>query len=232
MVKALAAALPGDTIVVPPGEYLGPLVLKDRVNVFVQSPRHVIVRSDPASLNDTGIAVVARGVKEGRIKGLHLAGDESHPLRTGLLISDSTIDAEDIEVTGALDAGLRIEGDSHPLVMSGNFHSNAGPGVVVRGQSAPRLMDNRIAENGRVVATPHAGIEIDNEAQPTLLHNEILQNGVPAVFPPALDEEIRAKNTVDVAPATRPAARPHTPAAGPEKPAVKPHAGSHPLTEV
>jgi serine/threonine protein phosphatase PrpC len=226
--KALAAALPGDTIVVPPGDYLGPLLLKDRVNIIAQSARHVVIRSDPAAVSDAGVAVVARGVKEGRIKGLHLSGDETHPLRIGLLIADSSVEAEDIEISGALDAGLRIEGDSHPLVMGSSFRSNAGPGVIVRAQSAPRFVGNRITENGRVPAAPRAGIEIDNEAQPTLLHNEILQNGAPAVFPPALDDEIRAKNTVDTRPVNKPAAKPHTLA---PTPVVKPHAVGHPLTE-
>jgi serine/threonine protein phosphatase PrpC len=225
--KALGDALPGDTIVVPPGDYLGPLELKDRVNIVAQSAHHVVIHSNPAAASDPGIDIVARGVKEARIKGLHLMGDQAHPLRTGLLISDSSIEAEDIEIADALDSGLRIEGDSHPLVMGSSFHSNAGPGVVVRGQSAPRLMGNRIAENGRVLGSPRAGIEIDNDAQPTLLHNEILQNGVPAVFPPALDEEIRAKNTVDSRPSNKPA-KPRTPL---PTPAVKPHVVTHPVTE-
>jgi PPM family protein phosphatase len=223
IVKALSAALPGDTVVIPPGEYLGPLVLKDAVNVIAQAPQKVILHSDPASTNDAGIAIVARGVKEARIKGLHVSGDETHPLRVGLLISDSSIEADDIQISGAIDSGLRIEGDSHPLVMGSSFHANAGPGVVVRGRSAPRLMDNRIEENGRIQGSPRAGIEIDNEAQPTLLHNEILKNGLPAVFPLALDEEIRAKNKVDVAPSAKPASKPRLPASKPPQPVVKPH---------
>jgi len=226
--KALASALPGDTIVVPPGDYLGPLLLKDRVSIVAQSSHHVIVRSDPSAVSDTGIAIVARGVKEGRIKGLHLTGDETHPLRIGLLIADSSIEAEDIEISGALDAGLRIDGDSHPLVLDSSFHANSGPGVVVHGGSSPRLVGNRIAENGRVPGAPKAGIEIDNDAQPTLLHNEILQNGLPAIFPLALDEEIRARNTVDTTGA-KPAAKPRPPT---PKPVTKPNTATHPLSEV
>jgi serine/threonine protein phosphatase PrpC len=226
--KALASALPGDTIVVPPGDYLGPLLLKDRVSIVAQSSHHVIVRSDPAAVGDTGIAIVARGIKEGRIKGLHLTGDETHPLRIGLLIVDSSIEAEEIEISAALDAGLRIDGDSHPLILDGIFHANSGSGVVVHAGSSPRLVGNRIAENGRVPGALKAGIEIDNDAQPTLLHNEILQNGLPAIFPLALDEEIRARNTVDTTGA-KPAAKPRAPA---PKPITRPNTASHPLNEV
>jgi parallel beta-helix repeat protein len=222
--KALAAALPGDTIAVPQGEYLGPLELKDRVNIVAQSPHQVIVRSDPASPTDPGIAIAARDVKDARIKGLNVTGDDTHPLRIGLLIANSSIEAEDIEIATAIDSGLRIDGDSRPLIVGGNFHSNAGPGIVIHGESAPRLVGNRVAENGRIAGSPRAGVEIDNESQPTLLHNDILQNGLPAVFPPALDQEIRAKNSVDVAPAPKPRVPP-------AKPAVKPRLASHPLTE-
>jgi hypothetical protein len=158
-------------------------------------------------------------------------------LRTGLLINDSSIEAENIEVTGALESGIHIEGDSHPLVIGGSFHGNAGPGVIVRGPCTPRFVDNRIADNGRVPGAPHAGIEISNEAQPTLSHNEILHNGLPAVFPLALDEEIRSKNTIDAGPAGKPAVKHHAPAAPPAnstKPDLKPNAIGHPskpLTE-
>jgi hypothetical protein len=233
--SALAEALPGDSILVPAGEYLGPLALKERVNVVAQSAHHVIVHTDPEALNDPGIAVVARGVRDARVKGLHLEGDEKHPLRTGLLIADSSIEAEDIEVSGASECGVKIEGESHPLVMASNFHSNSGPGVIVKGQSAPRVMDNRIADNGHVTGAPRSGIEIGNEAQPTLLHNEILHNGLPAVFPLALDEEIRAKNIVDPAPAGKSVAKPHTPPAHtttPNKPEMKPNAIGHPAKPV
>lgn len=236
IVNALAQAHAGDTILVPAGEYVGPLVLKERVNIVGQAPHHVIVRADATAPNNAGLAVLAQGVKEARIKGLHLEGDEAHPLRTGLQITDSSIEAEDIEVSGAQECGVRIQGDSHPLIMASNIHGNAGPGVVVQGSSAPRLLENRITDNGRVAGSPHAGIEIGNEAQPSLLHNEILHNGLAAVFPLALDEEIRAKNTVDAATAAKPPARPHpvAPATKPKKLEVKPNAIGHPtkpLTE-
>ncbi len=231
IVEALAEALPGDTILVPSGEYLGPLILKDRVNILSQSVHHSLVRSDPSSATDPTTAVIARGVKEGRVKGLYLKGDETHPLHVGMLIADSGIEVEDIEVSGALECGLRIEGDSRPLVLASDFHSNSGAGVIVGGQSAPRLMDNHIIDNGHVTGALHAGIEISNQAQPTLLNNEILHNGLPAVFPLALDDEIRAKNKVDLGNSGKATAQPHPPAPKPKQ-EVKPNAIGHPLRPV
>lgn len=197
IIKALAAAQPGDTINVPPGEYLGPILLKDRVAIIAKPARQAILHSDPASTTDSGVAIVARGVNEARVKGLRVAGDEAHPLRTGLLIDDSSIEAEDLDISGAIDSGIRIAGDSHPLVLGNFVHSNSGTGVIIRSPSVPRLVGNRISENGRVSGSLHAGVEIDSAAEPVLQHNEIIDNGLPPVFPSTLDEEIRSKNTVE-----------------------------------
>ncbi len=229
IIKALDEALPGDTVLVPAGDYVGPLVLKDRVNIAAQPAGRVVVTSSPTG-TDAGIAIVARGVKEARIKGIHVEGNETHPLRTGILIADSSIETEDIEVSGATECGVRISGDAHPLVMASTFHKNSGPGVIVQDQSAPRLMDNRIADNGWVPGAPRRGIEIGNEAQPNLLHNEIVHNGLNAVFPIALDEEIRAKNTVDPrAGADKPSLTKPQHIEKPIKPeVVKPNAIGHP----
>ena len=138
------------------------------------------------------------------------------------LIADSSIELEDLEVSGASDCGVRISGDSHPLLLGGNFHNNNGPGVIVQGQSSPRIMDNRIIENGRVAGALHAGIEIGNEAQPTLLDNKILHNGLAPVFPMALDEEIRAKNTFDPRPTGQQTPKQHTAPRHVEKPTSPP----------
>ena len=223
--NALQEALPGDTILVPPGEYMGPLVLKDEVKLVAQGTDKVVVRADASALNDAGVAVVARNVKDATIKGLHLEGNGTHPLRIGLLIADSSVEVEDLDVSGATDCGVRISGDARPLLMGGNFHNNNGPGIIVQGQSSPRLMDNRIADNGRVAGALHAGIEISNEAQPTLLHNEIVHNGLFADFPIALDEEIRAKNTVDPRPVGKTTPKQHAPQhlEKPVKPELKPN---------
>lgn len=230
IVKALDDALAGDTIMVPAGEYVGPLMLKDRVNLMALAPGKVILRSIAGSGADAGIAIVARGIKEARLKGFHIEGNETYPLRTGALIENSSLEVDELEVTGATDCGMRISGDAHPLVMAGNFHNNGGAGLIVQGPSAPRIMDNRIADNGHVAGVLRSGIEIGNEAQPTLLHNEISHNGLPAVFPLALDEEIRAKNTVDPRPAAKPGTKTHAPAHPdkPSKPLVKPNAIGHP----
>lgn len=180
IVKALATALPGDTIHVPPGDYLGPLQMKERVTLIASVPGGAVLRSDPASAAEPGIAVVARGVSAGRLEGFRIAGDERHPLRTGILIADSSIEADDVEITGAIDAGVHIEGESHPLLLGNFIHSNSGPGVVIRHPAVPRLVANQISENGLTPGALRPGIDSDAKAQPVLFRNVVERNGRPA----------------------------------------------------
>jgi serine/threonine protein phosphatase PrpC len=169
IVKALSAALPGDTINVPPGDYLGPLQMKDRVTLVSVASGRAVLRSDPASIAEPGVAVVARGVPAGRLEGFRIAGDETHPLRTGILIVNSSVEADDIEISGAIEAGIRVEGDSHPLLLGNFIHSNSGAGVIVHHPAAPRLVANQVSENG-------SGIESDSKAQPVLFRNVVERN--------------------------------------------------------
>jgi parallel beta-helix repeat protein len=171
ILEALSMAVAGDTVTVPPGEYLGPLELKDHVNIVATVARQAIVRSDPAATADQGVGIVARHVQEAEVKGLRVTGDDLHPLKTGILIADSSPEIADVEVTGAIDAGVRIEGDSHPLLLGDSVHGNAGAGVVIRDHAAPRLTGNRISENGL------AGIDKGTDAAPVLENNSTAGNG-------------------------------------------------------
>ena len=204
IIKALAGAQPGDSIKVPPGEYLGPIVLKDRITIIAIIARQAVLHNDPASTTDPGVVILARGVNDARVKGLRVTGDETHPLRTGLLIDNSSIEAEDLDVSGAIDSAIRIEGDSHPLVLGNYLHGNSGTGVIIRAPSVPRLVGNRISENGLAAGSLHAGVEIDSASEPVLQHNEIVDNGLLPVFPAALNDEIRAKNTIEAARPSKP----------------------------
>ncbi len=170
IVKALSTALAGDTVNVPPGDYLGPLLWKDRVSVVSISPGRAVLRSDPASSVEPGIAVVARGVPGGRLEGFRIVGDETHPLRTGILIVNSSVEVDDVEISGAIDAAIHIEGESHPLLLGNFIHSNSGAAVAIRYPAVPRMVANQILENG-------SGIDTDPKAQPVLFRNVVERNG-------------------------------------------------------
>ncbi|MBV8550316.1 MAG: protein phosphatase 2C domain-containing protein [Acidobacteriaceae bacterium] len=177
IIKALSAAGPGDTIDVPKGQYLGPLNLKEHVNIEAEEPGQAVVQSDPKSAAYPGIAIAANGIRDARVRGLAISGDEAHPLRVGMLIENSSIEADEIDISGAIEAGVLIDGASSPLLLANVIHGNLGPAVVIRGQSRPRLSGNTITANSLSPESGRSGIEISGDAQPVLANNVVSQNG-------------------------------------------------------
>ncbi|MBV9083440.1 MAG: protein phosphatase 2C domain-containing protein [Acidobacteriaceae bacterium] len=179
LLAAVASAQPDDTIDVPAGEYFGPLELKEHVNVIATTPHAAILRIDPAAGSEANAAVVARGLKDVRVEGLKIVADAAaHPLRVGVAVTDSSIALIDMDVSGATEAGVQFDGNSSGSLLASSLHANTGPGVIVGGQSTPRLVGNWIVENGR---TPHSlrrGIEIQGEAHPVLENNVVERNGL------------------------------------------------------
>jgi parallel beta-helix repeat protein len=167
---ALAIAHAGETVDVPAGQYLGPIALKSGVDVI--SSGKAVVRLDPASAADAA-AVVARSVHDLRLKGLLILSDATHPLRTGILIEDSSIEVDDSDISGAESAGIRILGASGGELLANYIHGNSGPGVAIEGASTTRLAANRIEQNGVSTSSPHGEMEISPTARPSLLNNII-----------------------------------------------------------
>lgn len=180
--RALETALPGDTVEIPPGDYLGPLELKNAVNVVGAGPAQVTLRSDPAYISnaasEAGIAIVARSLRAGRVEGIRIAADDTHPLRAGIWISDATVEVANVDISGAIEAGIRIEGAAEPILLANFIHANSGPGVVIKNHSAPRLTGNWISENGRIAHALRPGVEVDLGARPRFGRNVIVRNGV------------------------------------------------------
>jgi PPM family protein phosphatase len=203
LTKALALAHPGDTLDVPPGQYFGPLHLKDRVSILATVPGQAVIVSNPASLSDPGLALAARGVADARITGLRIVGDEAHPLRIGALLSNASVEMDDVEVTGAIETGVRIDGASRSVLFADFLHANVGPGLIAADNSTPRLAGSRITDNGKLPGALRAGVEISPDAKPVLENNIILGNGVAGVAgtSPEMDVEIRSRNILDPKPA-------------------------------
>jgi len=177
--RALSVAHPGETIQVPPGEFWGPIALADGVNLISSTPGAAVIRVDPASVADTGIAFIARGVQSGRVSGFRVTGDTRAPLATGVWIEDSAIEIDDLEIIGAGDCGIRIAGASAAMLHANWIHSNGGCGVLIGSGSSPRLIGNRISENGTTPASLRPGIEIHPPATPAIENNIIVGNGQP-----------------------------------------------------
>lgn len=177
IIDALNVAVAGQTILIPPGEFLGPLILKDGVDLVAKDPRQTVVRSDPAATAEQGIAIVARGVQKALVNGLRVAADDTHPLTTGVLVVDSSVDLVNLDVSGAVYSGIHIEGDSKPHISECFVHSNGGAGVAIGDRAQPTLVRNQIMQNGLMVNAVRPGVEVGPGAKPVLEGNLVSGNG-------------------------------------------------------
>lgn len=177
---ALEASHAGDTIIVEPGEYGEQIQLKEGVNLISQKPREAVIRISNQMVNASS-AVLAFKLRTGRFVGFKITGGEQGTLTIGLRLSDSDIEVEDVEVSGAR-TGVEIEGTSAATLRANYIHDNSGSGVVIRGGGAPRLAHNIIVRNGKRAENGMPGIEIADRSQPILAGNVIADNGAEGIF--------------------------------------------------
>jgi PPM family protein phosphatase len=178
IMNALAGALPGDIIDVPPGDYLGPLVLKNGVSLVGSLPVRPIVRTDPSASANPGVAVPVSGVHSGRIENLEVVSDGTHPLRIGISVANSTVHIVNSKVSGAIEAGIRIEGKSEAALFANTLTGNFGAGITAKDQSSVHLSGNWITNNGKVPGALRAGLEITPTVHWEAANNLLLNNGL------------------------------------------------------
>jgi serine/threonine protein phosphatase PrpC len=143
---AIQRATAGSVVVVEPGEYRETLTLKTNVRVVSRLPRAATIRlSGTASEGDT--AVVAAGVAGAELAGFRIVGDAATPLGTGVLIRGSEASLVDIEVSGAVNAAIVIDGTSLATISASDIHDNPGTALTIHSTSA-RLAHNTFMRNG------------------------------------------------------------------------------------
>ena len=179
--EALDQAEAGQTVEVAPGDYLGPVELKDGVNLVSPTPRGAVVRL-PKGVAEP--AVSADGVHGVRFSGFRITGGAEAPLAMGLRLADSAVDVEDVEISGASTAGLEIAGADRSALRFCFIHDNPGTGVIVRDQAVPHLVQNLILRNGLEKTSPGPGVEIRDTARPQIVQNRLENNSAAAVWLP------------------------------------------------
>jgi len=183
--EALAQARPGDTVDVAPGRYPERIVLRSGVSLVSRVPRGAVLQPPPAAGNaGSGPAVLAKGVRGARLAGFRLAGTPQAPWNVGLRLDGSEVVIEETEVTGAAGAAIEIRGADRSTLRYCYVHHNAGPGILVAGDAAPRLLANLITGNGSRPGAPAPGVEVRDMAAPLLAGNRIEGNGGPGVSLP------------------------------------------------
>jgi serine/threonine protein phosphatase PrpC len=171
---AMAEARAGDTVEVPGGEYREQVRLKDGVTLRARVPREPMLRAAPLS---GGPAVIAEGVKGARFSGFRILADPQMPLSTGILLRDSNVEVDDVEVKGA-GVGVEIRGSASPVLRANAIRDSLAEGVLIMGPGAPWLSHNLIQANRG------AGVAARDGARPSLLANTFDRN---VLEPPATD---------------------------------------------
>src|SRR3954464_4567761 len=131
---AVERATAGSVVLVEPGEYRETLTLKNDVRIVSRVPRAATIRlSGTASEGDAAGGGV--GVARADLAGFRIVGDAATPLGTGVLIRGSQASLVDIEVTGALNAAIVVDGTSFATILASDVHDNPGVALTIRSAS-------------------------------------------------------------------------------------------------
>jgi len=193
---ALAAARAGDTIEVQGGEYAEQVRLMSGVTLRSRAPRAAILRAAP--LNQ-GPAVVAENVKGARLSGFRILAAKDMPISKGILLADSIVEVDDVEIDGA-GIGIEIRGAGSPELRANSIHDCANEGILILGPSEAWISHNDIRRN------KGAGVAARDGARPAMAGNVFEKNGIEG---PAEWKEIAQTLNLflDVAPKRAPPAK-------------------------
>lgn len=150
---AIAAAEPGAEVLVEPGEYREQLRLKTGVRVTSRVPRAAILRL-PGGASETDAAVVAFDVSDVVFSGVRIQGDAATPLGAGIIIRNSTVSLNDLDISGARSAAIEYVGYGGGSLIGVDLHDNPGAAIVVRAGTSPRIVHNAFARNATSEAAP------------------------------------------------------------------------------
>src|SRR5580704_8136538 len=134
---ALAEARPNDTVEVLAGEYREQVNLKSRVTLRSRIPREARLIAPVGN----GPAMVAKDVHNARITGFLIQGDAHAPLSTGILLDNSSVEIDGVDIEGA-NVGIEIRGAASPTLRGNAIHDCIAEGLLIAGASSPLVAHN------------------------------------------------------------------------------------------
>jgi len=178
--QALEQARPGDRVEIAPGEYRESIRLKEGVSVSAH-PSGSVVILPPRAPDGEGAAFVADGIKGAGLAGIVIKAGPDAAFPVGIRIVNSDLHVLNVEVSGAVRAGIWIDGDSAAVLIGNYVHANPGSGVVVAGFARPRLVSNVIRNNGHGKDRAAPGIQVIESAEPDVRRNVISGNAAEGI---------------------------------------------------
>jgi PPM family protein phosphatase len=178
--KALQDARPGDRIEVAGGEYQESIQLKTGVDISARTPGKVILHL-VRPLPGTDAAIVAQGISAATLSGLVVKAELTAALPYGVRITNSDITLMNVEIAGAVQTGVLINGNSRSTLVGNLIHDNAGPGIALAGSAVPYLTGNSIHNNGNARERAAPGLYVTEDANPEVSRNFFFGNGAEAI---------------------------------------------------
>lgn len=176
---ALEAAQAGDRIEIADGEYEESVRLKEGVSILAQTPGRAMLRISRV-LPDVDAAIYADGIQRASISGLVVKADPGASLPFGIRISNSNVSIANVEVSGALKAGILIEGNSKSVLYGSQIHANTGPGIKISGAATPLVIGNLVSGNG-TSRLRDPGLYVAGNSNPEVKRNVFRENGGEAI---------------------------------------------------
>ena len=177
---ALENARPGDRIRIADGEYQESIRLKPGVDIAAVNPGKAIIHiSRP--LPGTDSAIVAEGISGVTLSGISVRAEAAAALPYGVRITDSDIVVSLVEISGAVQTGVLINGRSRSTLAGCLIRGNAGPGIAVAGTASPFLTGNIIHGNGITRQRAAPGLYVTENALPEAVRNIFSGNGAEAI---------------------------------------------------
>ncbi len=205
IMQALAAAAPGTSVIVEPGDYAERITLRDGVRLVSRVPRGATIRLPPGSA-DSDAAVSATGIRQAEIDGFRIIGDAGSPLGVGVIARNASVRLVDLEIAGAVTSAVDLGAGGDVVLSGSHIRDNPGSGLVIRAGAAPRVTHNVFARNATAdelaPAIVHETGAVPDYAQNVFM--EMTVNGI-AGLEPALRERLLRANVL-VAPPSRPGA--------------------------
>jgi hypothetical protein len=156
---------------VEPGEYRERVVLKDGIRLMSRTPREATIRL-PINVSDadSGPAVVATGLSNAEFSGFRITGDAATPLGVGILITSGGLSINNVEISGAANAGIDFGAGSSATLLGSAIHDNPGAAIFVRAGANPRLSNNVFTRNGMSERAP-GNVVIEAGGKPVFQDN-------------------------------------------------------------
>jgi PPM family protein phosphatase len=178
--RALDAAHAGDRIVVEDGEYEELIRLKEGVEISARSPGKAILYITRA-LPGADAAIIADGIKRAVVSGLVIKAEPAAGLPFGVRISSSSVNVQNLEISGARQAGILVDGESGSVLTAVYVHGNMGPGILTAGSANPMIIGSLVYANGISRASPSPGLYVMGNSNPDAKRNVFSGNGSGAI---------------------------------------------------